>query len=268
VVFKLQFILCIIIGKLLLNEDFVDKVRYLLLEFSNLKEDLLKRDGATIILSNTNGCDNLHDMYASCKKNLAAMRQIVGENVYKLKRTVVNILFDETFEQELHDSLDLYGSIRSIIKKCETSCTFADIVEDWLTLESLNTNLTHRIKDSINKIITPIALAANFCHPNYRGKQFVNNKSRMTKMTEFFIDALNVEGLSENSKGIFGKLKAKECKDPQIFWNTVMPFHENLAIVAIKLLQIPAAVISMKTRTVHQNNLTPEIPSKIDRFIL
>jgi len=137
-----------------------------------------------------------------------------------------------------------------------------------LTLESLNTNLTHRIKDSINKIITPIALAANFCHPNYQGKQFVNNKSRMTKVTEFFIDALNVEGLSDyeayrNSKGIFGKLKPKECKDPQIFWNTVMPFHGNLAIVAIKLLQIPAAVTSIKTRTVHQNNLTPDRLQKL-----
>lgn len=98
------------------------------------------------------------------------MRQIVGENVYKLKRTVVSILFDKTFEQELHDSLDLYGSIRSIIEKCENSCTtFADIVEDWLTLETLNNNLTYRIKASNNKIITPIALAENFCHPNYQG---------------------------------------------------------------------------------------------------
>lgn len=54
--------------RILLDKDFADKVHYLLVEFFNLQEDLLKRDGTIIILSNITACSNLHDMYASCKK--------------------------------------------------------------------------------------------------------------------------------------------------------------------------------------------------------
>lgn len=100
--------------RILLDKNFADKVHHLFVEFSDLQEDLLKHDGAIIIISNTTAYSYLHDMYASCKKNLAAMRQIIGKGICKLKKAVVNILFDETFEQVLQNSLDVYESICSI----------------------------------------------------------------------------------------------------------------------------------------------------------
>lgn len=66
-------------------------------------------------------------------KNLQAMTQMMGNRQYKLKKEIVNILIDESFEEELNRSLDLLKSVCSIAEKCEKlKFTIADIVEDWL----------------------------------------------------------------------------------------------------------------------------------------
>lgn len=90
------------IEKELVNLEFAEKVRYLLGEFSRrvLEKDLITQGGVAVVLEGNSFYHN-RDLFSACLKNLRAMTQMMGDRQYKLKKEIVNILIDESFEEEL-----------------------------------------------------------------------------------------------------------------------------------------------------------------------
>lgn len=62
---------------------------------------------------------------------------MIGERQHKLKKEVLKILIDESFEEDLNHSLDLLKPIYCIAEKCKNSkIKIVDVTEDWLMLAS------------------------------------------------------------------------------------------------------------------------------------
>lgn len=252
------------IEKELVNLELVEKVRYLLEQFSSkeLENDLITRGGIAVVLEDNSFYYN-RDLFFTCLKNLRAMTQMIGNRQYKLKKEVINILLDESFEEELNRSLDLIKPVCNIAEKCEKSkITIADAAEDWLMLASIE-NVYHNLQSQIDTILTPIALVANLLHPIYRGQRFANDQDRMRKVMEFLIDHLDEEGMNDfgkykKSTEIFNSRRLRGYTDGQTFWQAVAPIHPKLSSFAIKILQLPAAVPKLKFYPNNLNDLTPK----------
>lgn len=227
--------------------EFAEKVHYLLDEFSRkeLEKDLLTRGWVTVALEGNSFYHN-RDLFSACLKNLRAMTQMMGNGQYKLKKEIINILIDESFEKELNHSLDLLKPVCNIVEKCEKSkITITDAAEDWLMLASTeNYNL---FQSQINTILTSIALVANLLHPIYRGQRFANDQGCMRKVMEFLINELDEEGMNDfgkykNSTEIFNSRRLRDYTDGQTLWRAVASIHPKLSSFAMKILQLPATV--------------------------
>ncbi|KYN11791.1 hypothetical protein ALC57_16046 [Trachymyrmex cornetzi] len=253
------------IEKELVNLEFVKKVRYLLDQFSNkeLQKNLIMQGGVVVKLEGNSIYHN-RDLFSTCMKNLQAMTQMMGNRQYKLKKKIVNILIDESFEEELNRSLDLLKSVCNIAEKCEKlKFTIADIVKDWLILASTENVHYNLFQLRIDAILTPIALVANILHPTYQGRRFANDHDRMKKVMECLINELDEEGMNDfakykNSTGIFSSRRLRDYSDGHTFWQAVAPVHPKLSSFAIKILQLPAAVPKLKFYSNNVNDLTPK----------
>ncbi|XP_039315529.1 uncharacterized protein LOC120360042 [Solenopsis invicta] len=246
----------------LVDFELAENVRYLLDEFSSreLQENLIVHGGTDIKLRN---CSHSHywNLFSSCMKNYGAMRQLVGDRECRLKKNVVSILIEDSFEEKLKHALDLLEPIHSIAQNCEQqNTTIADIVEQWLMVVD-NENYKS-IQCRIEEVLTPIALTANLLHPIYRGKRFAEDVIRITKTTDFMLEELDPDQMNEfgnyrDSTKLFSSRRLKEY-DALSFWRVVSSVHPKLSSFAMKILRLPVAVHKSISHPANVNDLTPK----------
>lgn len=201
------------------------------------------------------------------------MRTIVGENNYSFSQNVVQLLFSNNeFELQLKDTLDILKQIHEILYRDDhtENYTIADAVEQWLRFHITTDNIEHKllIEQQVSKILNPVSLVANFLHPSYQGRRFMNTKRYAEIVNEFLIDELDENGLTDlvkysNKNGLFHKLFSKEIKSPTTFWNFAKTEHPNLARFSLKLLIIPALTKRIAIPVNKNNNSNLETQQKL-----
>lgn len=92
--------------------------------------------------------------------------------------------------------------------------------------------------------LTKYALTAYYLHPFY--DNCVLKENHIDIINEFLLENLNGDGLEDwcnfkNKSGIFSTLYDKDITKSDVFWATAEIRHKNLALLAMKLLNIPAS---------------------------
>lgn len=177
------------------------------------------------------------------------MHQLVDEGIVVLKEANRLLLDDSTLAAQLQDYIVKFDPVCELINKCHASdCTSADAAELWLSLHiPVNDDAVDNALDArLAKVLQPIALAANFVHPRYRGQKFSHSEEFNSKVEAFLEEELGdgpVAGLQhyKNKTGKFDKVFKKNIECPKAFWHLMEAYYPILSKVALKLLNIPSS---------------------------
>lgn len=243
-----------LLAKDVLDTELTRKVHMVLKEFklADFERALVDSGGSRIKTPvDTRWC-TYRDSYECLIKNVNKMRMlIVSDGIFKkIKPAVKNLLFDDDFIEEVKDNIKLFDPICEIIniaQKSETS--IAEIVNYWIkvklppTFSKFDEKLDARKKMALNVY----ALCAYYLHPKYHSE--ANNllsTSQKIKIQSFLIENLPEEGINglsdfQENSGIFATLYLKNVQDPITFWNMAKLNYKSLAVLALKLQNLPAS---------------------------
>ena len=246
-----------LLAKDLGDSAFNSKVLKVLKEYKtpNMERQLIKLGGSRIALPGETRWCSYRDSNRCLLKNLSLMRKIMQESEFNLNISpeVIGLVLDEDFEQELIKFTIIFDGTCELINKCQQNdFNIADGLEEWFKLdfplhdERLESVLENRLK----KVVKPIKLAANFLHPVYEVKRFLD-KANYKEMVKFLKETLGVDGVKDLSgykekTGIFNVLHLKDVKCLQRFWTFAEPHHPGLAELAKKLMRIPSSTASIE----------------------
>lgn len=135
----------------------------------------LKKGGSRIILANETRWCSSRDALRCLLKNLHHMRALVKENVVKIDVNYRELLHDLGFDIKLRDYILILDPICELVNFCRRSdARLADTCRTWLTVRipTYNNSLEEILGARMEKVLTPIVLAANLLHPAYQGKIF------------------------------------------------------------------------------------------------
>jgi len=242
-----------LLAKSLIDSQFTECVTSLLREFKQPgpEKELVKRGGKKIILPGETRWCSWRDSLRCCLSNISIMRDIVKDKIITIKPNNLNLL-DSQFETQLLDYILICDPICKIINKCQRSETnIADSCEDWFALDIPTDNEAYEkiVEARKNKVLKPIMLVANYLHPVYRGKRFMDLENNKSIVHEFLAKELNVQDLNTDTHikafventGIFAKLNKKNITSPHVYWFMAKKVHPNLSKLAQRLLKIPAS---------------------------
>ena len=161
-----------------------------------------------------------------------------------------NLLFDDRFEQKLHDFLTLFDPVCELINTCQkVNTSVADAVDLWLNLQTPEkfSQVQLEIENRRNMALNLYALCAYSLHPHYMILAPIKLSAEQQRMVQnFLIDELTANGLKElaefrDKKGFFVKLYDKNITDPIVFWMSAKVHYSELSSLALKLLKVPAS---------------------------
>ncbi|XP_015115596.1 uncharacterized protein LOC107040163 [Diachasma alloeum] len=245
--------------KSLANPHLVECINKLLREFKNPRgeRELKKRGGTRIMLACETRWCTYRDTFCCCLRNLDILREIVEEGELTLKAENLELLKDITLEQRLQDYLTLFDPVCELLNKCQrTETRLAEGTELWITLNIATDidSVDQTLENRLTKLLQPIALTANYVHPEYRGKQFAHIQSFNSAVLTFLREELVGEDPCEwkslreyaEGKGIFEKLFSKKIKSPEAFWCMAEVDYPTLSGLAKKLSSIPSSTAQIE----------------------
>lgn len=249
---------------LLIDHELERNAHYLLEEFSsiNLNEEFLRPGG---VIDNFLESRNYWNVLSTCQKILNSMTQMMVDRTHELHHRVKTLLLDQGFENEMKKAMKLVEPLIAIHQKCDQdNFLLADGVQALLEIEAMEDNPYVSILPEIDPMLTPLSLIANFLHPVYRGKLFLNNNSRFAKVNDFCLDELNDEGLQrftqyKTNTDTLAHPCIQEIENWLIFWQAVSLNNDNFSSFAIKVLQSPAALPKLNSSPVNVNNLSQKL---------
>lgn len=268
--------------KSLVDVKFAESINKLLREFKTplAERELKRRKGTRIMLAcDTRWC-SYRDTFRCCLKNLNIMRQLAEEGLVTPKQP--SLLNDSTLSGQLRDSIIIFDPICELVNKCQaTHCKIADAAEYWLSLNIpvSDDKVEERLDTRLDKVLTPIALVANFLHPKYRGQKFAHLDTLNAKVSPFLEDELGEEHAQElegvrkfqNKEEPFKSIFDKNVACPKTFWCFMEPYYPALSKLAIKLSNIPSSSAQIERLFSHwafihsdlRNRLTVERSMKL-----
>jgi hypothetical protein len=195
--------------------------------------------------------------------NFPVLKLIVLDFCHEVDAPIVELVEDTHFLDSLERAVVAYEPICELIELAqERDTSLADIVERWLAVPMPTARGANSFCDERQHVLNKYALAANFLHPGYRGRQFT--AAQVDAVEEYLITVLPNDGLNDlmafkQADGLFGTLFAKNMTSPVTFWNFAARKYEQLAKLALKLLQIPASGVVLNRPTswwvaVHERN--------------
>ncbi|CAG5082644.1 Protein of unknown function [Cotesia congregata] len=244
-----------LLAKDLIDKSFAESINTILRTFkaSNLEREIIENGGTKIKLACETRWCSYRDAFRCCLKNLDMMKKIINFIV-------------------------LSDSVCSLINKCQQSnFTIPDAAEEWMKLNVPieDEKIQEIVQKRIDKVLTPILLAANLLHPHYQGKQFRHNDKYYSQAIEFIRNELNESyhemEAYENKVGIFESLLKKGNIPPKLFWQMAENSYPVLSQLAQRLINIPSSSAQIERlfsnwSFVHsclRNRLTPERSEKI-----
>ncbi|XP_074100671.1 uncharacterized protein LOC141528499 [Cotesia typhae] len=254
-----------LLAKDLIDKTFAEPINTILRAFKvpNLEREVIKLGGMKMKLACETRWCSYRDAFRCCFKNLDIMKKIVNdklneESLNKVKKqntekdklfTLNNLPSDDSLITKLQDYIVLSDPVCSLINKCQQSkCTLPNTAEEWMKLNipTENEKTQDIVKKRVDKVLTPILLAANLLHPVYQGKQFLHVEKYRLKALEFIKQELNETSYHElhayqNKSAIFGTLLKKETIPPQLFWQMTENLYPSISKLAQKLINIPAS---------------------------
>lgn len=255
----------------LIDVELQEAVNELSREFKTVEDDIINLGGTRIVFCDSNSWEDFLKTITSCSSNLDLMRKIVGGNKYKFKQTTLNLLFSENLDEKL-TKLTAFSSKVTALKNdiLNMDCTLAKCVESWLKFQTFDMNSAHKeiVQNLIEDILKPIPLIANYLHHKYKGNLFMKTDRYKNKIMSYFIDILSAEGMSDltkymNENDVFNKLFKKDIKDPMVFWTFAKVEHPHLSKLALELLQIPACVPCLNSKTMLNRVVSEEKMEKL-----
>lgn len=233
-----------------------------------LQDELLSRGGVKLTSFCNAKLNTYHEIVKSCATNLKLMRQLVGENKYEVIPSVVQLLFNNAFELQLNQSVRFLKHILDMSNKDNDFhfYTRADAVEDWLKLHDITDNESYKIliEEQLETILNPVSLTANYLHPLYLGRRFMNIEKYSKIVHDFVIDELDARGLKDlvmykGKDGIFSKNFFFKLTSFLTFWKLADGDHPNLSKFSLKVLEIPAYTCRIQvTKPIEQKHLNFE----------
>ena len=118
--------------------------------------------------------------------NLQKLKQLLVEGRITLGQEITTLLFSGFIESEIKDHLQTYDLLATLIKKFEKiDFCIGDAIEEWMILytSTLNINFHVAIHSHMQEIMQPVALTANFLHPEYQGRRL--NKLQLNAVNDF-----------------------------------------------------------------------------------
>ncbi|KAF2898878.1 hypothetical protein ILUMI_07306 [Ignelater luminosus] len=203
----------------------------------------------------TRWCSNL-DASSCLVSNFPIMRQVVvaSSNDLKIKQDVKKLLFDDDFETQCQDCIDLLNPICELINTAHSAeCTLADVVDLWLNLKTNHVyNKEHYreiIQRRVESALNIYALTAYYLDINKDFKKLQDDMQE--KVYNFLLEELHKNGIEEwvqfrESMEIFKSLKEKGITNWQSFWKTAKLKCPKLSELAMKLLKIPASSVQIE----------------------
>ncbi|CAD6220154.1 GSCOCG00012950001-RA-CDS, partial [Cotesia congregata] len=197
--------------------------------------------------------------------------------------TLNDQISDDSLITKLQDFIVLSDPVCSLINKCQQSnFTIPDAAEEWMKLNVPieDEKIQEIVQKRIDKVLTPILLAANLLHPHYQGKQFRHNDKYYSQAIEFIRNELNESyhemEAYENKVGIFESLLKKGNIPPKSFWQMAENSYPVLSQLAQRLINILSSSAQIERlfsnwSFVHsclRNRLTPERSEKLIGILL
>lgn len=235
------------------NSDITDAIK-VLKEFkkSNLEAQIVELGGRRSILPGDTRWCSYRDSCQCLLNNLPFMRLMFEERteISDISVQIVDKIIDVSFEDRVRNYVDLFDPICQLINSCQQSTTNqADATQKWLELDFGNSALNEKLKARIKKAIHPVAAAANFLHPVYKGEKLT--EELINKKDAFLQHNLDADGFAElelfkRKEGIFQKLFDKNFTLPLTFWDRAKCDAPNLSSLAIKIFMIPASTADLE----------------------
>lgn len=205
-----------LLAKGLVPKKFAQDVNKLLREFKSpgIENEIIKNGGSRIILAcDTRWC-SYRDSFRCLLKNLNIIKKLMENKKITIKDDNKKFLEKPSFEIKLQDYIIIFDPICELINVCQKSnCSLADACQEWLKLEIPTDNDVYEeiVGARLDKVLTPIVLAANLLHPQYKGRHFkyTNQHDMACEFLERELtadDAINndtLTALTELSKLIF-----------------------------------------------------------------
>ena len=238
--------------------NFVQKVKNLTAVFENieLQEEIIKCNGESWSAMEKEDYHSHLKTFQSCLTNLKPMRQVVGNSQVEFCQSIISLLFDSQFELKLKENIRILKYVHEkLSNKHQLMYTRAMELDDWITLlnNTENENMKKSIEHQIHCLSDPVTLTAHTLHPCYQGRNMKHNEVENTKkIIQFLITELNEAGVQsyfqyQDNSDIFGKLSLKNIQSPIVYWRLCQEQHRDLAIFALKILQIPAFTNEIRT---------------------
>lgn len=232
-----------------LNKSLLDRVTSILKEFrhSDYEHLLTMKGGSKITLPCEVRWCSYRDSLLCLTKNIQFMKSVAVE-AKKMKESVVTLLYNTQFLEEVQETLEMLNPICSLINSCQNkTCSIADAANFWINLQ-LPEQYKKKFQSFLDKrkkmALNVYSLIAYFLHPQYDNDKLLNEHKQ--KINRFLLQNLNSTGLEEldmyhNKSGIFHLCSSKNISNPLLFWKLVEADCPNLSSLATKLLRIPAA---------------------------
>lgn len=256
----------------LIDVQLKEEVNELCREFKIVEDDIINLGGTQILFCYSNSWEDFLKSITSCSSNLNIMRQIIGSNKYKFKQCVLHLLFGESLDDKIKEIITFSLKVKALKNDVlNADCTLAKSVERWLQFKTSESNLPYNeiVSNVTADIIKPLSMITNYLHQTYKGKSFMNNDTYSNEVMTYFIDLLSAEGMSDltkymNESDIFDKLFKKRITDPIVFWTFAKVDHPQLSKLAIELLQMPACVPCLNSKTmIDRGDLSEETLEKL-----
>lgn len=216
---------------------------------------LLAAGGTKVILCGDGQWTSQRAEAVSFLKNLDAMKKVSAacdaeyqgdQTAIRPNLSVAELLLNSDFVDAVQSLTNMLDAVVELINYCQrTDVSIADIVEKWLDLlrpESSEQSKFVVERCSTSNVFTNISMAANFIHPDYRGKKL--NDTQRKDVYEYIFEAFDAEGLESLrlfslSEGSFDSLVKKNLKSPITFWHFARQHgHQQVADLAIELLSL------------------------------
>ncbi|XP_044003737.1 uncharacterized protein LOC122849185 [Aphidius gifuensis] len=244
-----------------ISDELIEQTKLLLSKFMSKETSaLLRTNGGTEIILDENLTGQVFSLISTCNKNFKAISDVVMKRLIKLDSVTKELLITDVFEEKINYYYDLMQPLLLILDKCkEPEVLMADIIEEWLKLES-NSQYDF-IKPQINKILTPILLICNLLHPTYKVQRFINDQKRMNEIMILLIDSIGQKGVEElgfylGGKIFFAKVNITQNYSLSSYWNTITLIYPTISNFANKILLFLAVVPSLKSCQVNIDKLT------------
>jgi hAT family C-terminal dimerisation region len=184
------------------------------------------------------------DMAIRVEANLAQMKQIAADYENSVKPSVITLLYDENFHEEVNNFIAISDPVCKIVNTCqEKNCSIADSCQLWLELQ-LPVEYANELLRRKKMVLNKYCLAANVLHPKYNGQLL--SSDQLDDVDDFFLEELSNDGLEDladfkEKRGVFKTLFDRKLENPMTFWTMSMNKHPFLSKLAKRLLRIPAS---------------------------